>query len=182
MEVVPSLPPERNRMLKAHKFGTGFLALALIAGFGSYIVGQVKPTMSAGAGPVDVTWSGILGYIASGSAVATAAAFWKNNQPAFTAAGNQISTYLNHSTPITPAPGKSEAVDATIAYYANKTDINARTRFVNASLAELRDVVGKDNPQLMTQLNALAVAYASSQFPVQPSQNLAVSYPSTVLK
>lgn len=165
-------------MLKSHKFGIGFLVLALASGFASYEVSQVKPVMSAGenVSPPDVTWSGLLGYIASGSAAAMVAAFWKNNQTSIISIRDQVATLIPHGSSATPVSGKSEAVDATMAYYANKQDANAKVRFVNASLAELRDVVGKDNPALMNQLNALAVAFANSQFPVQNGNSLAVPY------
>lgn len=150
----------------------GFALLFLVA-FGMFIhLSSLPPVMSATDGPPPtVTWASLWGMIASGAFIPMIAAFIKSHQTQIDSAGDAIkgiATNIGGQKAATAI----EAVQSALAYAANRQDPTVRARFINAQLAEIRDILITANPAISVPLNALVIAITNAQFPVKATPSV----------
>ena len=85
---------------------------------------------------------------------------------------NQNQNTTNNTTPVVTeefAKDTIELVQAAINYAAKRGDKTAQARFIQAALAEIRDIVDEKFPTISGPLNALAVAITNAFFPTTPT-------------
>jgi hypothetical protein len=155
-------------MSKTLWVGVGCLVV-FVASLGMCLhLASIPQVMSATDGPPPtITWTSLWGMIASGAFVPMVLAFWKEHQSQIDSATTAIQGVVTTVTGNAKSSTAIEAVSSALAYAANKTDANAKARFVNAQLAEIRDIMGNDSA-IANPLNALVIAITNAQFPVDP--------------
>lgn len=153
----------------------GVFGIVAVVCFGVYAALPANDG-TVGAGPGFISWMTIVETLLAagggGSVVASLTKIWA-----------VVKTFIPGTPFLPPVPsptdptvpsdfGKDtlEVVLAAIAYAQKKDDASARTRFVIAALAEIRDVLASQGPEIAGPLNALAVAIANNFFKVTPAK------------
>lgn len=157
-------------MSKTLWVGIGCLVL-FVASLGMcFHLASLPQVMSATDGPPPtITWASLWGMIASGTFIPMVVAFVKAHQSQIDTGLKTIQTI---ATPLIGDKAKTamEAVSAALAYAANRSDPNARSRFIMAELAEIRDILTASNPAIAGPLNALVIAITNAQFPAETDE------------
>ncbi len=145
----------------------GLFVLFLIS-FGMAVhLASLPPTMSAADGqPETFTFAGLWSLIATGAFVPMVLSFIKSHQTQINNAGTVIKN-IGQTIGGDKTATMIEAVSAAVAYASNRDDPTARSRFIHAELAEVRDILLMANPAIATPLNALMIAITNAQFPVK---------------